>query len=237
VVYTQFDNFVGTDSFTYTIQDIFGAQSSGTITMVLNNTAPFASDISTNVANGGSTVINAPQNDGQLQAVTFVGFGAPSRGTIQMSADGRSATYTSTAGLAGGADTFQYTVKDTLNAQASANIVVQVSPPTALGVNANAGDYSALLNTLGGSNFPPGVGVTVTNGSGSYTYQWIKMAGGFAEVVPTAPNSATTQFTSTDQTHTNVFTAQYYCHVTDTVTHLTGDSQPINVSIDVETGQ
>jgi len=238
VFYQPIDQFVGTDTFTYTIQDIFGAPSTGTITVILNNEPPSAFDIPVTVANGGSIVINAPQNDPDGQAVAFVSFGAPTRGTIQMSPDGSSATYSSTAGLAGGTDTFQYVVRDTLNAQGSANVIVQVSPPTALSVTANASSYDALLNTIGGgSSFPPAVGLTIANGSGSYTYQWIMVAGGQTDVVPTNPTGATTQFTTNTQNRSATFTAQYFCRVTDTVTHLTGDSGPINVSIEVETGQ
>jgi YD repeat-containing protein len=236
VFYQPLNHFVGTDSFTYTIVDIYGAPSTGTITVTSVNQPPTAFPISEAVANGGTVMFGAPQNDPEGQTVTFVSFGSPSRGSIALAPGGATATYTSTAGLAGGTDTFSYTIQDSLGATNSGTVSIQVSPPTQISVQPTVTSYDAVLNTHGGSSFPPAVGLVITNGSGSYTYSWTMVPGSGGGIVPTSPAGATTQFTASSQASTNTYTAEFICTVTDTVTGHTGVSSPVSVSVDVETG-
>ncbi|QGQ30125.1 Ig-like domain-containing protein [Gimesia maris] len=88
VVYTGTSaTYVGTDSFTYTIQDEQGVQGSGTVSVTINeNQAPAAITDTASVIAGYSVVINVLVNDSDPEgsAVSLVSQGTAAHGTVTL---------------------------------------------------------------------------------------------------------------------------------------------------------
>lgn len=88
--YTPAANSNGTDRFTYTIQDVVGSQSTGTVTISVNR-APVAVNDSfvfqTNKTKSGNVLTNDKDPDGQRLTARLVS--QPSQGSVSLSSDGR----------------------------------------------------------------------------------------------------------------------------------------------------
>ncbi|WP_291166070.1 Ig-like domain-containing protein [Gimesia sp.] len=86
VIYTSTDgSYTGTDSFTYTIQDEQGVQSTGTVTVtVINNQAPDAVADTATVVAGNSVVIDVLANDSDPEGTTvsLISLGTATYGTV-----------------------------------------------------------------------------------------------------------------------------------------------------------
>jgi hypothetical protein len=136
LVYTPVEGFAGTDSFTYTVQDIHGGLSNpGHVTVVVNR--PTANDDFIDTDAGNPVTISVLENDtdpdgnDKLDASSVTVSGAPAHGTTSLDPATGAVTYTPAAGFAG-TDTFLYTVSDVNDAVSNpARVTVVVNRPTA----------------------------------------------------------------------------------------------------------
>jgi Ca2+-binding RTX toxin-like protein len=132
LTYTPNANYNGTDSFTYTISDGNGGNSTATVNITVNavNDAPIANDDTASVTEGQSIIIFAFNNDSDPDigdSLTIDSFTNPTYGILAANGDG---TFTYTANLDYcGSDSFTYAVKDSQNATSNPAIVnITVNP-------------------------------------------------------------------------------------------------------------
>jgi YD repeat-containing protein len=177
VVYGPSPNYVGPDSLKYTISDGHGGTAEGTITIdvYVPNTPPTANDDSVSTPYQTSVPISVLANDsdpdtGQTLTVT----GASQGGHGSTSYSSSSVNYTPATGWAG-SDTFTYTIKDSLNATASATVTV-ITQPAAPTVTAAGDTLTVTSFYIAESNYWMTVGCvdaksndTLPSGGGSIT--------------------------------------------------------------------
>jgi len=130
-VYVPDPDYNGTDSFTYTITDVNGDQSTGTVTLTVNptNDVPVAVDDSTTTpkdvpVNGNLTGNDTPSGDGDN---VWIKTTEPTNGTVMVNPDG-TYTYTPTPGYTG-PDSFTYTITDKDGDKSTATVAITVTPP------------------------------------------------------------------------------------------------------------
>ncbi|NNF52662.1 MAG: cadherin-like domain-containing protein [Gammaproteobacteria bacterium] len=129
VTYTPASNFVGEDSFTYTVNDGQGGMDEGTVTvMVSGNTAPEANDDSASTEAGTAVTIDVLSNDSDPDGdpLTISNIGDAGNGSASDNGDG-TVTYTPAAGFAG-TDQFSYSITDGKGGDATATVTVEVDP-------------------------------------------------------------------------------------------------------------
>jgi len=120
--------FRGNDSFTYTIQDSYGAQSSTTVTVdnLFTNRAPVAVNDIIDAQHQGTATGNVLTNDSDPDGDSFTAFMedifTAHDGHVVVETDG-TFTYTAAAGFMGN-DSFSYTINDGYGGQASAIVNV-----------------------------------------------------------------------------------------------------------------
>ncbi|MFK7877331.1 MAG: tandem-95 repeat protein, partial [Paracoccaceae bacterium] len=154
VIYTPAENFAGTDSFTYTVENAQGNTDTATVTVQIApvNDAPEVSNDAALTAQSTAIAINVLANDTDVDTpltdITIVLEDAPTNGTAQI-VEGQ-ILYTPQAGFFG-IETFTYSVSDgVLNSAQRATVSVTVNdPPVAnTDVEAVAEDQSVLLDVL-----------------------------------------------------------------------------------------
>ena len=133
LIYTPANRFVGTDTFTYTINDGRGGTDIATVTINVSDQGlrPEAVDDSATTPQDTNVSINVIANDidpdgDPLNIESFDGISA-NGGTITASEDGQSLIYTPARGFSG-IDTFVYQVSDGTNTDI-ARVTVTVEPP------------------------------------------------------------------------------------------------------------
>jgi CshA-type fibril repeat protein len=133
LIYTPANRFVGTDTFTYTINDGRGGTDIATVTINVADQGlrPEAVDDSATTPQDTNVSINVIANDidpdgDPLNIESFDGISA-NGGTITASEDGQSLIYTPARGFSG-IDTFVYQVSDGTNTDI-ARVTVTVEPP------------------------------------------------------------------------------------------------------------
>jgi Big-like domain-containing protein len=133
VTYTPDSNFVGTDTFNYTVSDGRGGTSSAMVTVNVTqpvNRPPTANPDSATTQQNTPVTINVVANDtdpdGDTLTVTGVTQGA--HGTVTNNNNG-TVTYSPSAGFTG-TDTFTYTISDGHGGTATGQVTVTVQPPT-----------------------------------------------------------------------------------------------------------
>jgi outer membrane protein OmpA-like peptidoglycan-associated protein len=133
VSYTARAGFVGTDTFTYTIEDARGARATATVSIVVSadqpaNRSPIARPDNAAQIKGGTTILNVLENDedpdGDPLRVTAVS--APSKGTAEIINNGTQVRYTSLIGVNSGPDLFTYTISDGRGGTATGQISVTI---------------------------------------------------------------------------------------------------------------
>jgi hypothetical protein len=149
VVFTPDPNFLGVDTFRYTVRDAAGATSNPAVVTVnvsgLNEPPVAVDDVATTDA-GQAVTIEVLDNDtdpeDQLVPGSVSVTQSPANGSVTVNGDG-TMVYTPTAGFVG-TDTFRYTVRDDLNVESNpATVTVTVNtigppwqnPTDALDVN------------------------------------------------------------------------------------------------------
>ncbi|MBS0555921.1 MAG: tandem-95 repeat protein [Proteobacteria bacterium] len=168
--YTPAPNYVGTDSFTYTISDNKGLSAMASVAIaIVANAPPVARDDDATTAFGTPIAINVLANDtdpnGYVLSVTAVT--NPAHGTAQLA--GNAVDYLPMPGFSG-TDSFTYTVSDNHGGTATATVTVIVQPPGApIAVNDSASTaygtpvtIDVLANDSDPQGYPLGI-VSVTN--------------------------------------------------------------------------
>ncbi|MGQ0463918.1 MAG: Ig-like domain-containing protein [Sporichthyaceae bacterium] len=134
VVYTPAKGFLGTDTFTYVVTDSDGGKATGTVTIVVVNTAPEAVDdaASTIAEPKGSLTIDVLANDSDANGdkLTIVGFTGGAQGAKVEIKDG-TLVYTYAADFAG-TDVLTYTIDDGKSGQDTATVTLTVINPAPL---------------------------------------------------------------------------------------------------------
>jgi len=151
VSYTPANTFIGTDSFTYTVDDDDGETSNeATVTVnVEGNQPPVAIDDQVFAGAGTGQAINVLGNDTDLNgdetivASSIVITVPPSNGTATPNSDG-TITYVPKTSFTG-SDQFSYTVSDTAGA-VSIPAVVRISPVNIASVSPNDGDRAVKVD-------------------------------------------------------------------------------------------
>lgn len=136
--YTPQAGFVGTDSFSYAIDDSRGGTATASVTITVGdlNTPPIANDVEVSVEAGSPVTIDVLANDSDPDGdpLSIVGLGAPAHGTVTVNAD-NTITYTPDIDFVG-TDSFGYTIGDGRGGTASATVAVNVvgynAPPIAM---------------------------------------------------------------------------------------------------------
>ncbi len=137
VTYTANAGFVGTDTFTYTFQDVQGATST-TGTVVLQVVRPTAADDWTDTDGTTPVTISVlsvdtdPEGNQNLIPSSISIVTGPQHGRLNINPSTGNVTYTCTSSTFMGTDSFQYTVRDVEGATSNvATVYVRVNRPTA----------------------------------------------------------------------------------------------------------
>jgi CshA-type fibril repeat protein len=192
VTYDPDEDFVGTDTFEYSITDGNGGTDTATVTVVVNGDGVMNSVVARNdsdeTVETDPVVIDVLANDTDPQGDTFsvVSNTDPSNGSVTDNGDG-TFTYTADEGFTG-TDQFTYTIQDDQGATDTATVTVEV---TADGVNTvdaindtatTTQDTDVVVNVLANDTDPdgdsfgviantdPSNGTVVDNGDGTFTY-------------------------------------------------------------------
>ena len=193
--YTGNADFVGSDSFTYTVEDNDG-QVSSDITVTINvsdvNDAPTGTTLVVAAVEETATAIDISANvadvDGTVVLSTTTVTGGPSNGSLTNNGDG-TFTYTGNSNFVGG-DSFTYTVEDN-DGQVSSDITVTINvsdvndaptgttlvvaaveeTATAIDISGNVADVdgTVVLSTTTVTGGPSNGSLT-NNGDGTFTY-------------------------------------------------------------------
>ncbi|MBT3042365.1 MAG: autotransporter domain-containing protein [Candidatus Thiodiazotropha sp. (ex Codakia orbicularis)] len=125
LTYTPNADFVGVDSFTYTITDGQSAPGTATVTIDVTATAPItnATDDTAFTVTDLAVSINVLAND-TGSGISVYSVGTPSNGTAVNNSNG-TITYTPNSGFEG-VDSFSYTIIDTSDVTATATVTVSV---------------------------------------------------------------------------------------------------------------
>ncbi len=186
--YEPFNNFNGSESISYTIEDAAGQQATGTINFNVTpvNDAPDARNNGTTINEDETATIDVLGNDRDVDGDTLsiVSFDQPANGSVVLNPDG-TFTYTP-SGNYFGVDSFDYTITDgefqdtatvniTINAANDApdtvedNITVEEDSFITFDVLANDSDVDGDTITLESFTLPT-EGTLVQNPDGTFTY-------------------------------------------------------------------
>ena len=188
VTYTPAANFNGTDSFSYTVSDE-ELTDTGTVVVTVHaaNDAPVATDDIVATAVGTVIVIRVLDNDREVDGdttleVSTVGTpAAPSNGSVAITDNGTTVTYTPTANFSG-TDSFSYTVSD---GELTDTGTVYVT------VASNVVDLSALVISLLPQNEPVKLDTSFAAETTDYTLK-VENAVDRVRVKPTAVHESIT---------------------------------------------
>jgi hypothetical protein len=204
VQYTPDPDFFGTDSFTYTITDQFGATDVATVTVNVDpvNDDPNADDDVVVIEQDSPVVIDVVANDSDpdgdpLEVLTYT---QPNNGTVTDNPDG-TLTYTPNAGYTG-TDTFEYTVTDGNGGTDTATVSVGVQPD-AVNTTDAVDDYASTqlgtavdINVLANDTDPEGDAINVI-ASTQPANGTITLSGGVFTYTPNAGFTGVDTFTYT----------------------------------------
>jgi hypothetical protein len=162
ITYTPQDGFSGTDSFTYTVQDVAGATSNAAqVTIVVNR--PTANDDFADTDGTNPVSIDVLENDtdpdgnDKLDPTSVALASGPAHGSVAIDPATGVITYTPLGGFSG-TDQFSYTVQDVANATSNpATVTVVVHLPAANADVATAfGTNSVTINVVANDTDPDG---------------------------------------------------------------------------------
>lgn len=168
LIYTPDTDFVGTETFTYTIND--GTTDSNATATVTITVGEIQDDEFTVDEDADETSLDVLANDGVDESAMITAVGTPDQGgTVTVSPDGQAVLYTPADDFFG-TETFTYTVEINGGETAEATVTVTVTPvndlPTAVddtfteGVDEDSSDN--VLDVLANDTFEPDEGETLT---------------------------------------------------------------------------
>ncbi|MEO1144081.1 MAG: DUF2341 domain-containing protein [Cyanobacteria bacterium J06638_22] len=134
ITYTPPNDFIGLDSFSYTVRD--GANDTGMAIVtvkVIENEAPVAVDDVVRVTTGEEILIPALANDNDPDLgdnIALIASTAPSFGSISLGQDAGTFRYRATSGYVG-LDSFVYTIRDSFGQIAKGKVTITVEAPNA----------------------------------------------------------------------------------------------------------
>ena len=172
VTYTPHMNYVGADTFTYTISDGNGGSATASVAVAVTNVndPPVATADPVTTAEDTAVTINVLVNDSDVDddMVTVSAVGTPANGTATLltGEDAGRVRYTPNQNFVGN-DSFSYTVADPHGGTASANVTITVTgandEPVAVDDAVSAvEDLAALINVLGNDSTGPDASETLT---------------------------------------------------------------------------
>ncbi|MGQ4646911.1 Ig-like domain-containing protein [Lyngbya aestuarii] len=138
VIYTPNQDYIGSDSFTYSVNDGKGGTATATVSIGVNtpvNNLPQAQDDSVTTKENEAVVITVLDNDTDEDndTLTLAAVTSGTNGTTTVNNDG-SITYTPNTGFFG-SDTFEYTVDDSKGGVDTATVTVSITEePDSVGV-------------------------------------------------------------------------------------------------------
>ncbi len=128
ITYTPNNDFFGSDSFAYTIDDGNGGQATATVTVTVNevNINPVAMSDQATTQEDQAIIIDVLANDGDADGdpLTVIDASEPANGGVSINPNG-TITYTPNSGYTG-QDAFTYTIDDGNGGQATATVNVTV---------------------------------------------------------------------------------------------------------------
>jgi hypothetical protein len=147
-VYTPAEDFVGVDSFTYTVSDGKGGTATATVEVTITPVALVAAadDVSTPVDT--AVVVDILVNDSTTSGNPLMvdSVAQPAHGQAVLNSD-RTITYTPAGGFYG-SDTFNYTISDGSGRTASAAVTISVvAPSTTVSFQQGVGGYTGTRDT------------------------------------------------------------------------------------------
>jgi outer membrane protein OmpA-like peptidoglycan-associated protein len=148
VTYTPRTDFLGTDTFSYTISDGKGGTSTATVTVTVADQAPVAVDDTVTVARGASVNVMVLTNDTdpEGQSLRVTGIDQPANGTAVLA--NNVVTYTAPAGFAG-VVSIPYRIVDAAGNTATARVLVTVTNQAPRAVNDAANTNVGQAVTIG----------------------------------------------------------------------------------------
>ena len=173
-IYTPTANYSGPDSFTYTVTDASGQQSTATVSVSVD---PTTSDDTASVVAGGTLAAPSVLGNDSGSGLTVTANTNPAHGTLVMNSDG-TYSYMPAPGYSGN-DTFTYTVTDLAGHTATALVTIAVQPkamPDSIAVVSGVQYLGSLMGNDVGvglavtSYTQPAHGTVVVNPDGTYTF-------------------------------------------------------------------
>ncbi|MGC9528656.1 MAG: Ig-like domain-containing protein, partial [Limnospira sp.] len=153
VTYTPNLDFLGTDTFTYTVDDGNENTATATVTVEVTNSPPIANDDIIEVTSGTSTemrfLLNDRDPDGDILVVTSAT--QPMNGELNLQLEDVTIFYTSNPGFIG-TDSFTYTISDRLGGTDTATITINVvnfPPIIDLDESADGVNFNTVFNVGG----------------------------------------------------------------------------------------
>ena len=126
IIYTPNDTYVGSDTFSYTIKDSVGQESSAVVNINIANIPPKAENDSGETVQSQAIAIDVLVNDISEGGhnLSIASTSSPSNGSI--SHDGKIITYTPAVGFAGN-DSFVYVVRDSYGDETTASVGIKIT--------------------------------------------------------------------------------------------------------------
>gem|GEM_PF-6273534 len=157
ITYTPVADFVGQDTFTYTISDDAGNESTATVIVTITDVdqMPIAVEDTANTPYNVTITINVLDNDTDPEELplSILAVTTPDNGTAEI--DGTTIIYTPNEGF-DGEETFTYTIEDEAENTAQGTIIVTVAPRETIAI-ADVNFEQALIDLNHDAGVPDGL--------------------------------------------------------------------------------
>ena len=208
VLYTPLVGFVGTEIFTYSINDGNSNTATATVTVTVTdkpNTPPVLQDVATTVREDSAAIsidVIAEATDADGDILTLEAVGTPSAGGTATVSNNQ-ISYSPTTAFSG-TETFSYTVNDSEGGVVNANVIVTVTPkpnvlPVAedIAITIDQDDPAVLINALDSASDADNDTLTLSTVSAPSNGGRASLAGDQVSYAPATGFSGTERFTYT----------------------------------------